>query len=277
MSEIKNILEKHQFRYKQSLGQNFITDTNLLSSIVKDSGIDGDTVVIEIGAGAGTLTKALAAVSRKVFAYEIDENLIPVLNDYLKDTANVEIINKDIMKVGDDEIRELAGGKFAVVANLPYYITTPVIMRFLESDMDVQSLTVMVQKEVADRIVAKPATAEYGAITAGIDIVADAYITRNVTRKLFYPVPNVDSAVLRININKNKYPIGDINILRRLIRCAFGMRRKTLINNICSAFPIKKDQGIKLLNEMGLDDKIRGEALNTGQFVQLANIIGEIL
>lgn len=277
MSELKNILNQYGFKFKRQLGQNFISDTNLLNSVVNDSHIDKDSTVLEIGAGAGTLTRAIAMAAKRVISYEIDDNLIPVLTDYLKDYSNVTIVNKDIMKVSDSEISEITSGKFKVIANLPYYITSPVIMRFIESELDVSSITVMIQKEVAERLVAKPNTSEYGAITVAVQIVADVTITRNVTRKLFYPEPNVDSAVVRIDIRRDKFNIDNMSLLKRLIRSAFAMRRKTLINNLMVSFNLTREQCADALKQCGLDDKVRGEVLSPEKFVELSKVIGGIL
>lgn len=274
MSELKKILLDNGFVFKKQLGQNFISDINLLNSVVADSGITSDCTVIEIGAGAGSLTRALAGVAKRVITYEIDSRLMPILAETLSDYKNIEIKNCDIMKVSNEEIKELTQGKFKVVANLPYYITTPIIMRFIESDLDVTSITVMIQKEVAERLTAKYDTEEYGAITVAVKIVADVTITRMVNRKLFFPMPNVDSAVIRIDINRNKYDILDMSTTKKLIKCAFAMRRKTLVNNIMAAFQVDREKANGLVVAAGLDEKIRGEALSVEDFVNLGRIIG---
>lgn len=274
MSEINKILQYHNFKFKHQLGQNFIFDTNLLNSIVSDSGIDKDTTVIEIGAGAGALTKALAIKAKNVIALEVDEKLIPILKDYLKDYDNIKVINRDILKITDKEINALTVGPFKVVANLPYYITSQIIMKFIESDLNCISLTVMVQKEVADRLIAKSGTKNYGAISVAVQIVSDVTLIRYVSRKLFYPVPNVDSAIIKIDINRNKHNILYMSILKKLIKSAFHMRRKTLINNLIMSFNTTREDCIKWLNKANIDTKIRGEALNISQFIKLANIIG---
>jgi 16S rRNA (adenine1518-N6/adenine1519-N6)-dimethyltransferase len=195
MDSIKDILRRTGFRFNRNLGQNFLTDTNLLSAIVEDSGLlDGETVV-EIGTGAGTLTRALSAKAKRVISFEVDENLKPVLEETLKGLDNVEVVFADVLKLSDSRIAELCGDSFRVVANIPYYITTSLIMRFIESGLNVTSITVMVQKEVADRLAAKESTSDYGAITMSVKLRGDAKITRLVNRNLFYPAPNVDSAV----------------------------------------------------------------------------------
>jgi 16S rRNA (adenine1518-N6/adenine1519-N6)-dimethyltransferase len=267
--EIKDALIKHNFKFKKSLGQNFITDTNLLAAIVADAGVLADDTVIEIGAGAGALTKELAKVAKRVLAFDVDNSLQPVLQDTLGGFSNIELHFKDVLNLTDDEILSLAGGAFKVVANLPYYITTPMIMRFVESNLPVTSLTVMVQKEVAERLSAKPNTKEYGAITLAVKARGDAKITRGVTRKLFYPVPNVDSAVVHIDINRQK-SLGDKKTLLKLIKAGFFMRRKTLANNIADVFKIEKQQVIKILTDLNYPESIRGEALGLEDYIKIA-------
>lgn len=274
MQSLKEILSQYGFVFKRQLGQNFISDTNLLKSVVVDSGINETSEVLEIGTGAGTLTKAIADVAKKVVTYEIDNRLIPVIEDYLRDYDNVEVINKDILKCTDAEIENLVGPNFKVIANLPYYITSPVIMRFIESDLDVDSITVMVQKEVAERLVAHCGTSEYGAISVAVRIVADVKITRYVTRKLFYPPPNVDSAIVKITVNREKYKIEDMALLKRVIKSAFAMRRKTLSNNLMSSFKITRSQADEIIRKLSVDKNIRGEALDIDQFIELTNITG---
>ncbi|MEG2450522.1 MAG: 16S rRNA (adenine(1518)-N(6)/adenine(1519)-N(6))-dimethyltransferase RsmA, partial [Clostridia bacterium] len=190
---VGEIIRDTGFRCNKALGQNFITDINLLRGIVADSKVTADDVVVEIGTGAGTLTRELASVCKKVYSFEVDDRLQPVLALSLQGLDNVEVIFRDVLKMRDSEIAEIVGAPFKVVANLPYYITTPLVMRFLESGLDVLGLTVMVQKEVADRFTAMPNTSEYSAITLAIETAGSATVTRDVSRKMFFPVPNVDS------------------------------------------------------------------------------------
>ncbi len=267
---IKDILIQNKFVFNKALGQNFIFDANLLESIVNDAGItDGDTVV-EIGAGAGTLTKALCAKARRVIAFEIDKKLMPVLDAVLFGISNCQVVFKDVMKLSDKEIADIAGKKFKVVANLPYYITTPLIMRFVEShEFDIESLTFMVQKEVAARLCAKENTPEYGAITLSLKLRGDVVITRTVDRRAFFPSPKVDSAVARIDMH-NKYADKNIPKILRLIKIAFSMRRKTLINNLAAATNISKDRLRKELIDCGFDERIRGEVLSLEDFIFLS-------
>ena len=211
-SELSDILRASGFRFNKALGQNFIFDGNL------------------------TLTARLAARAKKVFSFEVDERLRPVLDISLKGAENVEVVFRDVTKMKDDELREMIGGEFKVVANLPYYITTPLIMRFAESTLPVSSLTVMVQKEVADRLTAEVGSADYAAVTLAVKVFGDAAVTRIVDRHMFRPAPNVDSAVVRIDRVPGRLDGADEKLVRKLVRAAFAMRRKTLVNNLAASF-----------------------------------------
>ena len=270
---LKNIITDTGFKFNKALGQNFISDKNLLDAIVADSGVTNDDIVVEIGTGGGTLTRALAAVAKKVISFEVDKNVQKVLEISLQGVDNVEVIFRDILRMSDDEVRAVAGDSFKVVANLPYYITTPLVMRFLESDLDVKSLTVMVQQEVADRFVAKPNTADYAAITLAIQMCGEACITRKVNRKMFYPVPNVDSAVVRIDVDRNKLAGENVSELRKLVRAAFAMRRKTLANNISVAFNMDKQTATERITAAGFAPLVRGEALSLQDYISLSHIL----
>lgn len=269
-SNIKDILRGADFHFNKALGQNFITDTNLLKAIVQDAGITPDDIVVEIGTGAGTLTRELANVAKKVYSFEVDRNLERVLALSLQGLENVEVVFRDILKMKDDEVREIVGTPFKVVANLPYYITTPLVLRFIESDLDILSLTVMVQKEVADRFVAKSNTADYSAITLAIEIAGDAKITRDVSRNMFYPMPNVDSAVVRIDVDRHKLDGENVPLIHKLARSAFAMRRKTLANNLSVSFGITKQDATERIKSAGFAPLIRGEALSLDDFVKLS-------
>jgi len=269
---LHEILSSHGFKFNKQFGQNFIADKNLLSAIVADSLVTKDDTVVEIGVGAGTLTKELALNAGKVIAFEIDRNLEPILKETLYDVDNVELIFADALNYPDREINNKAGKGFKVVANLPYYITTPIIMKFIEGDFEIDSLTVMVQYEVAKRFVAKPDTADYGAISVALDFVSDPVITRKVGRNMFYPQPNVDSAVVYIPINRNKYGC-DYKKIRKLVKAAFAMRRKTLVNNLMVGYGINREQAEAALFEAGLDVKIRGEVLSSQDFMRLFNAL----
>ena len=269
--KMKDVLQATSFRFNKALGQNFISDTNLLKGIVGDSGVTEEDVVVEIGTGAGTLTRQIASVAKKVYSFEVDKNLEPVHALSLKGVDNVEVIFRDILKMKDGEIQEIIGtGDFKVVANLPYYITTPLIMRFLESDLPVKSLTIMVQEEVGLRLVAKPNTADYSAITLAVLLRGQASITRKVGRNMFYPAPNVDSAVVRIDIDRNKLEGENKPLIHKIVRSAFAMRRKTLVNNLNASFGISKQEAIERLNRAGLDEKVRGEALSLEDYIRLS-------
>lgn len=270
---IKDIIRGVDFHFNKALGQNFITDANLLDAIVADSGINGDDTVVEIGTGAGTLTRAIAKVAKKVYSFEVDRNLQPVLALSLQGVDNAEVIFRDVLKIKDDELKSVVGDSFKVVANLPYYITTPLAMRFIESTLDVKSVTIMVQKEVALRFVAKPNTADYSAITLAIEIAGNAQITRNVSRNMFFPSPNVDSAVVRIDIDRTKLDGENAPLLHKLVRSSFAMRRKTLANNLSVAFQIDKQEAGKLIEEAGFSPMVRGEALSLDDYKKLTKTL----
>ncbi|MDR2047808.1 MAG: 16S rRNA (adenine(1518)-N(6)/adenine(1519)-N(6))-dimethyltransferase RsmA [Clostridiales bacterium] len=257
------------FRFKKSLGQNFISDVNLLSAIAADAGISGEDTVVEIGAGAGGLTAALAKKAEAVYAFEVDRSLKSVLDDALADADNVKIIFADVMKLDDGEIKNIAGGSFKVVANLPYYIAVPLIFRFLESELDVESLTVMVQKEVAERLIARPGTKRYAAVTVAADFYADVKILRTVKRGMFYPAPKVDSALVGFKTARGKYPAVEGKRFLRFVSAAFSMRRKTLANNLNAAFGIAKIRVGEYLATLGFPAEIRGERLSTSDFIKL--------
>lgn len=270
---IKDIIRGVDFHFNKALGQNFITDANLLDAIVADSGINGDDTVVEIGTGAGTLTRAIAKVAKKVYSFEVDRNLQPVLALSLQGVDNAEVIFRDVLKMKDDELKSVVGDSFKVVANLPYYITTPLAMRFIESSLDVKSVTIMVQKEVALRFVAKPNTADYSAITLAIEMAGNAQITRNVSRNMFFPSPNVDSAVVRIDIDRMKLDGENAPLLHKLVRSSFAMRRKTLANNLSVAFQIDKQEAGKLIEEAGFSPMVRGEALSLDDYKKLTKTL----
>lgn len=266
---VKDLLIKHGFHFNKAFGQNFISDLNLLSAIVEDSGLTCNDIALEIGCGAGTLTSALAERAKRVIGYEIDESLRPVLFEALLGYENVEIRYKDFLKEDVHFLDELK--EAVVVANLPYYITTPIIMRLLEQGIG-KSITVMVQKEVADRLVAKEGTKDYGAITVKVGLLGGAKITRIVSRNMFYPAPNVDSAVVRID-RLDKYKGKDVVLTEELIRSAFLMRRKTLQNNLSKILP--KEALADMLEKMDLRSDVRGETLSCEQFIELSDLIYE--
>lgn len=267
---IKDIIRGVDFRFNKALGQNFITDANLLDAIVADSGITQSDVVVEIGTGAGTLTRAIAKVAKKVYSFEVDRNLEAVLALSLQGVENAEVVFRDVLKMSDEQLESVVGKKFKVVANLPYYITTPLAMRFIESTLEVESITIMVQKEVALRFVAKPNTPDYSAITLAIEMAGEAQITRNVSRTMFYPSPNVDSAVVRIDIDRNKLDGENVALLHKLVRSSFAMRRKTLANNLSVAFKIDKQTAAQIIEDAGFSPMVRGEALSLEEYKKLS-------
>lgn len=270
--EIRSILAKYGFHFNKALGQNFLTDDNLLDAIASDAAVTGDDVVAEIGAGAGTLTRRLALKAKKVVAFEVDERLKPVIEEVCSGLDNVEVVFADVLKCDDEEIRKYLPDKFKLVANIPYYVTTPLIMRFLESGLDVEGMTLTMQKEVAERLTAKPATKEYGAITVAADAAGEASISRIIDRRAFYPVPNVDSAVFNLKIDKNKYKINDEKLFKKVVKAAFLWRRKTLANNLKSMFGFSRETAEKILSDAGLAPMTRGETLSTEDFIKLSDV-----
>ena len=270
--EIKHILQQNNFRFNKQFGQNFLTDDTLLANIAIDAGVEGGTV-LEIGAGAGTLTKALSKSADKVVTFEVDRNLEKVLATTLADCNNVKVVMGDVMKYKMADIEALCGGSYRIVANIPYYITTPLLMRFVEEGKNVTSITLTIQKEVAERLASKPATKDYGAITVTVQAVADVTITRILPRELFYPVPNVDSAVVRIDLRKDKFDIGDHNFFRKVVKISFAMRRKTLVNNLMVGFKLDRQTAETILAECDLTSNCRGEELSVEKFVELYKVL----
>ena len=273
--DIRTILQKHGFSFKKQFGQNFITDTNLLDSIAELSGIDENATVLEIGCGAGTLTRALAKRAGRVIAYEIDAKLQPVLAETLAGLDNVEVVFRDFAREDMAKLEEELP-PYAVVANLPYYITTPLVTKFLDGANKVLSLTVMVQDDVARRFCAQPGTADYGAITAAIARRADAKIVKLVPRRMFYPVPNVDSAVVQLNFVEGRIPVRDAKLYRATVRAAFLSRRKTLENNLMQAFQLPRERAQAVLQAAGVPEKARGETLSPEQLAKLADLLCDV-
>lgn len=272
MQELRTILEKHGFHFKKQFGQNFISDTNLLRSIVDASGITADTTVVEIGCGAGTLTRALAECAKKVYAFDIDRDLQPVLAETLAGLDNVEVIFRDFNKLDLKEF-EKEIEEYTVVANLPYYITTPLVTKLLEESDKVQGLSIMVQEEVAERFCAKEDTPEYGSITAAIALKGNAKIVKRVSRNLFYPRPNVDSAVVKIDFERGRVAVKDERAYRQTVKCAFLNRRKTLENNLVNSFKLTRDTAKSVLAEAGIDEKARGETLSPQRLAKLSDVL----
>lgn len=272
MEDLRDILAGSGFSFKKKFGQNFLTDANLLDAIVRDAGVEKDTTVLEIGAGAGALTRALSKAAKRVLAYEIDASLRPVLAHTLAGCENAEVAFGDFLRADLPALEEELGS-YRVVANLPYYVTTPVVMRFLEEAERCTGLTVMVQQEVALRFTAQPGTADYGAVTAAIALKGEARIMRRVPRTMFTPRPNVDSAVVRIDFVPGRIPVQSGEAYRAVVRCAFAGRRKTLENNLMNAFRLSRDAAKELLSEAGIADMVRGETLSPADFARLADVL----
>ena len=276
MEDLRSTLQKYGFHFKKQFGQNFISDGNLLSSIVSASGVDENTTVVEIGCGAGTLTRALAEKAKKVYAFDIDKDLQPVLAETLKGLENVEVIFRDFNKIDLKEFeREI--GEYTVVANLPYYITTPLVTKLLEESEKVEGISVMVQEEVAERFCAKENTPEYGSITAAIALKGTAKIVKRVSRNMFYPRPNVDSAVVKITFERGRLGAVDEKIYRDTVRSAFLNRRKTLENNLVNSFSFTRERAKEILQKAEIDEKARGETLSPQRLAILSNVIKKYL
>lgn len=271
------VLQKYNFNFQKKFGQNFLIDTRVLERIIAAAGVTKEDFVLEIGPGIGTMTQYLCENAREVAAVEIDKNLIPILADTLSDYDNVEVINEDILKVDINKLaEERNGGKpIKVVANLPYYITTPIIMGLFESHVPIDSITIMVQKEVADRMQVGPGTKDYGALSLAVQYYAKPEVVANVPPNCFIPRPNVGSAVIRLTRYENP-PVQaeDEHFMFSLIRASFNQRRKTLINGLMNGgLGLSKEKIQSVLEEMQLPLTIRGEALTLEQFAQLSNLL----
>ncbi len=278
-SKTKAIISEYEFTFKKKFGQNFLIDNHVLDKIISSAEIDKSDVVIEIGPGIGTLTAAIAEKAFKVIAVEIDRTLIPILRDTLSEFYNIEIINEDILKVDISAIAEKYSDKnIKVVANLPYYITTPIIMEILERRLPIESMTVMVQKEVASRMGAEPSSKDYGSLSLSVQYFCKPYIVANVPRNCFIPRPNVDSAVIRLTILKEpSAETKDVKLMFDIIKSAFSQRRKTLINCIFNSgnLGFSKEEIMEILNKAGFDERVRGETLKLSDFAKLSDIIYE--
>lgn len=271
-----DLIKLNNFKFNKKYGQNFIFDNNLLTAIVNDSGVTKKDEVLEIGPGAGTLTKIIANKAKKVVSYEIDENLKPILKENLKDIENCEVIFKDALKEDIIQIEQNFEDKYLVIANLPYYITTPLIFKFIEQTSRVKSITVMVQKEVAERLVAKPNSKDYGIITVMLDFYGTTKIVRQVDRKMFIPSPNVDSSVVKIELVPNKFDC-DSKLFTKIVHSAFSMRRKTILNNLSSGLNLSKEDLTCVLNACDIDPQKRAENLSTMEYVKLTNSLSKKL
>ena len=280
-SATKEIINKYSFAFQKKFGQNFLIDSNVLESIIRGAEITKDDFVLEIGPGIGTMTQYLCEAARQVVAVEIDKILIPILEDTLSEYDNVEVINQDVLKV---DIKSLAeeknnGKPIKVVANLPYYITTPIIMGLFESGVPIDSITIMVQKEVADRMQTGPGSKDYGALSLAVQYYATAKVILNVSATCFMPRPNVDSAVIKLTRHKEPtVNVADEKLMFKIIRASFNQRRKTLVNGLKNSpeLSFSKEQIVKAIEKIGKPETIRGEALTLEEFAELANAFTEL-
>lgn len=280
-SATKEIINKYSFAFQKKFGQNFLIDPNVLESIIRGAEITKDDFVLEIGPGIGTMTQYLCEAARQVVAVEIDKMLIPILEDTLSEYDNVEVINQDVLKV---DIKSLAeeknnGKPIKVVANLPYYITTPIIMGLFESGVPIDSITIMVQKEVADRMQTGPGSKDYGALSLAVQYYATAKVILNVSATCFMPRPNVDSAVIKLTRHKEPtVNVADEKLMFKIIRASFNQRRKTLVNGLKNSpeLSFSKEQIVKAIEKIGKPETIRGEALTLEEFAELANAFTEL-
>lgn len=276
----KAVISKYPFAFQKKFGQNFLIDPHVLDKIIRSADITEEDCVIEIGPGIGCVTQALLENAGKVISIEIDDQLIPILTEQFGDEPNFKLIHKDVLKVDLKKLieEESPNRKVKVVANLPYYITTPIIMTLLENELPIDSITVMVQKEVADRLASKPGTKQYGAITVSVNYFCESYLVANVPRNCFMPRPNVDSAVIQLKLH-DEPPVRAKNTkqLFKIIKAAFMLRRKTLLNTLAAhgELGIEKDRLKQILEESGVGAQTRGETLSIEEFARLSDFIDE--
>jgi 16S rRNA (adenine1518-N6/adenine1519-N6)-dimethyltransferase len=278
-STIREIKHKHDFKLSKSLGQNFLTDKNIIEKIILAPAISKNDIVIEIGPGIGGLTSEAAEKAAKVIAIEIDRGLIPILKGTLKEYENIEIINKDILKTDINDLveqnREYKGKKIEcvkIIGNLPYYITTPIIMKILEDGVKAESITIMMQREVADRLKAPPGSKIYGAISVVVQYYCEVNHIVNVPKEVFIPQPKVDSSVLRLDIRKEKpVKLKDEKVFFQCVKYGFGQRRKTLLNALTGVMGASKEEVSTILAKVGIDDRRRAETLSIEEFAKIAN------
>lgn len=275
-NSLKSVLDECGFGFKKKFGQNFITDKNLLSSIVAAAGVGAEDTVLEIGCGAGTLTRAIAERAKRVIAFEVDLSLKPVLERTLAGVNNAEVVFKDFLKINLSDF-EREAGEYSVVANLPYYITTPLICKITDESKKCKSLTVMVQEEVAERLCARENTPEYGAITAVIALRAKPEVVKRVPRTMFTPRPNVDSAVVKMTLADGRISVKDAGFYKKTVHAAFASRRKTLENNLVNTFKIPRESAQEVIKGCGIDPKARGETLSPEEFAKLSDALSEVL
>lgn len=276
----KEVINKYSFAFQKKFGQNFLIDSNVLENIVEAAGITKDDFVLEIGPGIGTMTQYLCESARQVLAVEIDKMLIPILEDTLSEYDNVEVINQDVLKVDIKSLVEEKnnGRPIKVVANLPYYITTPIIMGLFESKVPIESITIMVQKEVADRMQTGPGSKDYGALSLAVQYYADAKVMLNVSATCFMPRPNVDSAVIKLTRHQESpVEVKDESLMFKIIRASFNQRRKTLVNGLknSSELDFSKEKITEAIKSIGKEENIRGEKLTLEEFAKLSNALGK--
>ena len=275
------VIQKYEFAFQKKFGQNFLIDTHVLDKIISAAEITKDDLVVEIGPGIGTMTQYLACAAREVVAIEIDKMLIPILQDTLSAYDNVTIINEDVLKVDLNKLAEEKNGgrPVKVVANLPYYITTPIIMGLFENHVPLHSITIMVQKEVADRMRMGPGTKDYGALSLAVQYYAEPYLVANVPQNCFMPRPKIGSAVIKLTVHeKPPVTVCDEKLMFRLIRASFNQRRKTLANGLNNSPELhySKEQIAEAIEKLGTSPSVRGEALTLEQFARLADILLEL-
>lgn len=275
ISKVKGIVNQFEFKFKKKFGQNFLVDKNILNKIVDATEVDENSVVLEIGPGIGTLAVELAKKGAQVFAVELDSDLIPILEENFKDYPNIKLINADALKLDYEEVFKPFVGKknLKVAANLPYYITTPLIFKILESDLPWDSLTLMMQLEVAQRITAPPGGKDYGALTVAVNYYGDPFLTTKAPATAFYPQPKVDSAVLNIKLRNKKVEVMDQDLFFKVVRTAFGQRRKTLLNNLSGLGELNKEQLNNLLERINIEGSRRAETLSIEEFAKITNLL----
>ncbi len=269
-------MEINNIKFNKKYGQNFIFDTNLLNAIISDAQLNKDDEVLEIGTGAGTLTKIIANNCKKVVSYEIDKNLEPIIQENLKENKNVKIIFKDALKEDIKDIEKNFENNYSIIANLPYYITTPLILKFIQESKRVNKITIMIQKEVAQRLVSSCNSKDYSSITVLLNFYGNVKILRNVNRKMFIPMPNVDSAIVQIELQKNKYDC-DEKMFSNIVRASFAMRRKTILNNLQKGLSLPKEKIVQMLACCNLKPEQRAESLTTQNYVDLTKTYFDII
>ena len=273
---VKKILEKNGFRFSKSLGQNFIVNSSVCPRMAQECGIDEKSGVIEVGPGFGVLTMELAKIAKKVVSVELDTRLLPILEDTLSDFDNIKIVNDDILKIDLKKLieDEFAGMDVYICANLPYYITSPVIMSLLESKLPVKSITVMVQKEAAQRLCAKVGSRDSGAVTVAVNFYAEAEKLFDVSKGSFMPAPKVDSSVIRLVIRENPpVKVKDEKFFFDVVKAAFGQRRKTAVNSLSSGLGISKEKVAAAIKECGFDENVRAEIFTMEEFTKLSDAL----